>query len=247
MSADRHVQRDGLTFNTTQLKLSGHGRMLHRDYTAHFFRWSFARRLIQPLKKVLDVGCGQELPLFMLLNKNCAGTHTGDYVGVDLNKIAKKPTRQAFNVVIKDEFNFVQRWEELRPLGPFDYVTSLEVIEHMEPASGARMLVAFRELLAVDGTVLLSTPVFNGKAAENHVHEYTIEELQKTIEAAGLQVTRRFGTFMNVTQLRLVSAEHRQTAEALLAYYDNNAVVCFLAPLYPDLARNNLWVLRRST
>lgn len=245
MSDDRHTQRDGATFNTTQLKLSGHGKMLHRDYTAHFFRWSFARRLIQPLHRVLDVGCGQELPLYNLLAAGVGGAYRpGLYVGVDLNPVAKRPAKET--VKIYDSFNFIQRWQELQPLGPFDYVTCLEVIEHMEPASGATCMAAARELLAADGTALLSTPVFNGQAAENHVHEYTVPELQAAIEAAGLRVERRFGTFMNVTQLRLVSDEHRRTAEALLAYYDNNAVACFLAPLYPDLARNNLWVLKKA-
>jgi hypothetical protein len=28
-------------------------------------------------------------------------------------------------------------------------------------------------------------------------------------------------------------------------YYDNDALACFIAPLYPDMARNNLWVCRK--
>ena len=31
----------------------------------------------------------------------------------------------------------------------------------------------------------------------------------------------------------------------LSAYYDNDALSCFFAPLLPDAARNNLWVLRK--
>ena len=56
-------KRDDRDFDVTQLHLDAHGKSLHRDYTAHFFRWSFARRFIRNTDNLLDIGCGTELPL----------------------------------------------------------------------------------------------------------------------------------------------------------------------------------------
>jgi hypothetical protein len=33
--------------------------------------------------------------------------------------------------------------------------------------------------------------------------------------------------------------------DSLEAYYDNDALSCIFAPLFPDHARNNLWVCRK--
>jgi hypothetical protein len=92
----------------------------------------------------------------------------------------------------------------------------------------------------------LSTPVFDGKAAVNHVHEYTIPELAALIEESGWKVEQRFGTFMNAQEVKKVAApEHRKTWDDLADYYGGDVLATFLAPLYPDNARNNLWVLNR--
>jgi hypothetical protein len=55
--------RDDREFDTTQLHMAGHGKTLHRDYSAHFWRWSFARRFITAKHNVLEVGCGEDKPL----------------------------------------------------------------------------------------------------------------------------------------------------------------------------------------
>lgn len=243
MSDDRHVIVDGAMYNKTQLKLTGHGKMLHRDYTAHFFRWSFVRRLIAGHSSILDIGCGQELPLYNLLVAGVGGEYRPDrYVGVDLNKVSRKPVRPT--VQIFDEFNFVNRHAEI--IGPFDYIVCLEVIEHMTVESGKLLLEAIHTKMCTGSQLLLSTPVFNGKAAENHIHEYTIPELTNLIMSTGLRIKKRFGTFMNIPKLKLVTAAHQQLAEELTQYFDSDAVSCIMAPMYPDLARNNLWILEKE-
>jgi SAM-dependent methyltransferase len=227
-------------FDRTFLGTQQHGRMLHRDYSAHFFRWSFARRHIPVGSTVVDVGCGPELPLFHVLSLSPSWLPSS-YIGVDLNRLANKPARAWAKVV--DRFDFTARWAEL-PKNR-DAVVAFEVVEHMPPEAGVKLLKGCHAILRDGGTLLLSTPVYNGKQARNHLHEYEIDELQAAIEGAGFTVERRFGTFMSAKEIAHAEGRHQAVYGELREYYDNDAMACFLAPLYPDLARNNLWVCRK--
>jgi hypothetical protein len=182
-------------------------------------------------------------------------------VGCDLNKIKHKPTSTNVDVSILEEFSFVDRWKELlKAHGKvFTHAVSFEVIEHMAPEDGLNLLKGVRNLLIDDGVFFLSTPVYDGvHHAKNHIHEYTIEELTNLIKKAGFEVERRFGTFMNLRDIEKATKSKEEHArlglpagslgamyKAMSEYYDNEAVSCFFAPLFPDLARNNLWVLRK--
>lgn len=234
-------------FDQTQLKSTLHGKLVHRDYAAHFFRWGFATTYVaQGKTRVLDIGCGQEWPLARQLNQKL-GTLPDIYVGVDLNKIQKKPGIRWTNV--EDEFNFIDDHEKLAAKygRRFDLVTCFEVIEHMHRPDGLKLLKAVRKLVAPNATFLLSTPVYNErKMAANHIKEYTVKELQELIDESGdWTVERRFGTFASWNDLKKVmTPQERALYEELHGYYDHEVLSCFLAPKYPDASRNNVWLLR---
>lgn len=244
----RTKRRDDRDYDTTQLhENSVHFATLHRDYTAHFFRWAFARRFITAEDHVLEIGCGQDRRLARLLTAD-VGPHVKSYVGVDINRL--KPTEHQ-RLTFLGEFNFVERYRELKKLRPegFDVVVHLEVIEHMKVEHGRKLLRACHELLRPGGVMLMSTPCYDGKRhAANHIHEYTVPELQAAVEKAKFKVRHRFGTFMDIKHIGKAEPVNvelkaiKQVRKALLDYYDNNALSCFFAPLYPDHARNNLWV-----
>lgn len=235
---------DPRKFDTTSCTQSSHGTRVHRDYAAHFFRWGFAHRYIRLGMKVLDVGCGVDQPLPRILTDKMS--HVPKlYVGVDFDPRVKQRWQFAW-VKVQGGFDFTKDWKKLAKDGPFNVIVNFEVIEHMHKPSGRKLLRGARELLANDGNFLLSTPCYDGRRmAQNHIHEYTIPELEKEILAAGLKIKNRFGTFMDVTQLKKVRPEHLAVAKELRAYYGDEVVSCFLAPLYPDLCRNNLWVLTK--
>lgn len=240
----RKAPREVRAIDTTSCRANTYLNFVHRDYVAHCFRWSWAARLIGPGQKVLDVGCGVEAMLARVLS----GTnfvHGGQYVGVDMNRLTrvmKKPW-----ATYHGEFDFVQRYATDLTPGTYDVVVNFEVIEHVTVELGARMLAAMREMLRPGGVLYLSTPVFNGKAAQNHVHEYTVPELQAAIEAAGLRVERRLGTFASYPVLKkALTPEHRTVLEQLREFHGDDLMATWLAPLYPDHSRNCFWVLKRD-
>lgn len=259
MAKSKTVSRDSRDYDTTQLREAGHGRTLHRDYSAHFFRWSFARRFITAKDNVLEVGCGEDRPLSKILTGGAAA-HVGHYTGVDLNKLKPSASQR---LTFHGEFNFVENYKKLLTADNatgFDVVVHFEVIEHMKVEHGAKMLKACFACLKPGGVMLMSTPCYDGvRHAANHIHEYTVPELQKATEKAGFTVERRFGTFMDIKHIGKqpsVSPDGRVTVEAevikkvssaLSQYFDNDAISNIFGPLYPDHARNNLWVCRKPT
>lgn len=245
MVAKREKNRDDRDYDTTQLREAGHGKTLHRDYSAHFWRWSFARRFITAKDNVLEIGCGEDRPLSKILTGGAAA-HVNKYVGVDINKL--KPSNSQ-RLTFIGEFNFVENWKKLssgvgKDLATFDIVVHYEVIEHMKVEHGAKMLKGCFELLKPGGIMLMSTPCYDGKRhAANHIHEYTVPELQRATEKAGFKVEQRYGTFMDIKHIK--KSPWQDVASELSNYYDNDAISCIFAPLFPDQARNNLWVCRK--
>ncbi len=237
--------REARRFDQTQLKANVHGKAMHRDYVAHFLRWCGIKNHVLNHHKVLDIGCGQEQPLSKVLEWQ--QTHVPDlYVGVDLNKIPVPNGH--YWAKTHEEFNFVDRWVELtQHYQEFDFVVCLEVIEHMHVEDGAKLLAGVHTLLEDRGIFFLSTPVFSGKAAVNHCHEYTIPELKQAIEAAGFRVLQRYGTFGNVRDLEpVLTPEEAWCWNSWRDRLGNDGLSVLFATNHPDQSRNNLWMLCKS-
>ena len=231
-------------YDQSQLHGRVHGKYVHRDYAAHFFRWGFSHRFIDPTKRVLDIGCGQDVPLSYLLTAS-PGTRPLSYLGVDLNGNLK-PAGAAWCSVMEN-FDFVSMGMTLAAPPLFDVIVCFEVIEHMGRTDGRVLLHNIASVLAPGGDVLLSTPVYDGvHHAKNHIHEYTIDELREDIHDAGkLQVIDRFGTFASWPTLKkVVTPMEQELMETLARFYSWDVLACFLAPKYPDQSRNNVWHLR---
>jgi 2-polyprenyl-3-methyl-5-hydroxy-6-metoxy-1,4-benzoquinol methylase len=242
-------QREDRRYDKTQLRAKSHGVRVHRDYAAHFFRWAFISRKVTGMQTVLDIGCGQDVPLPNIM-ANYPDILPSVYVGVDLNRIDSHVNRAWCTVV--DQFSFpddyLKLWQKagFEKDARFDVGVSCEVIEHMAPVDGRKLLKGAYHWIKNGGTFYLSTPVFDGKAAVNHIHEYTIPELQKMIESVGWKVEKRWGTFANIVAIKKVAKpDELAVMNRIGAYYNNEVLSTLLAPLYPDHSRNNLWVLRK--
>lgn len=259
-STRRGVQREERRFDQTFLSSDAansgaHSKLVHRDYAAHFFRWGWVARHLGLGHRILDVGCGPETPLAFLMTRQ--GQYPDLYVGVDLNQFGRAAGLRRWATILAGE-DFVtldvvlrSRLEDVlkanAPGKGFTDGVCFEVIEHMSPEDGLKLLTNFREYVEDDGRLYLSTPVFDGKRAANHIHEYTIPELQALIEAAGWKVVKRYGTFANIRAIEAVcDVPQAEVMDALKEYYSNEVLSCFLAPLYPDASRNNVWILEKA-
>lgn len=236
-------------YDTTQLHEKQHGQYVHRDYAAHFFRWGWTSRMVKSkTTRVLDVGCGQDFPLVGVMSAS-VNTIPAAYVGVDLNRLSKRPNR-GWIEAIYDQFDFPGGgWEKVKnEHEAFDVVTCFEVVEHMHRDSGLKLLAGMAECVSETGRVLLSTPVYDGKRmAANHIKEYTVGELADLIAESGLEVVERFGTFASWNDIRKVCTdEEKALLEETGRFYGGDVLACFLAPKYPDASRNNAWVLKRQ-
>lgn len=234
--------REAREFDQTQLRERQHGQTVHRDYAAHYFRWVTVKEATRPTDRVLDIGCGQDQPLVRVLTYQVAHVPKV-YVGVDLNPI---PHKSGIGwVTIHDQFNFIKRWRELKTKNLFSKICCFEVIEHMQLSNGLKLLQAARELLTPGGIFFLSTPVFDGYAAVNHLHEYKIDELARLIQRAGLVVKARYGTFGNTVQLRKVlTPEEKILWHRWQGRLGNDGLSVIFATDHPDQSRNNLWLLK---
>ncbi len=241
-------------YDKTSLKIFRYNG-IHRDYAAHFFRWGFiSANVIKRHDRVLDIGCGVEAPLCRVLmnSEESLNMIPSLYLGVDFNELSDPISGRILKwAQFKGKFNFPKNWRKIRDqiLGQrFNVITCLEVVEHMTMRNVRNLLIGAYELLRDDGTFVLSTPVFNGKMANNHINEMTIDQLGKEIRKAGFVIEKRFGTFASWNDIkRVVRPEHLAIAAELKRYYSGAVVSCFLAPLYPDAARNNVWICRRET
>ena len=239
---------------------------IHRDYIAHCLRWSHVIKWLnikQRYKRarILDVGCGKEVPMAKTLYSSRYIPEK--YVGVDVNKLdypAMFTSTNKFPLTLFDETDFgvyeSQREvsKEFAPHGP-NVIVSFEVLEHVEPEHSVRLLVAMYQTLATyadDGfvpTVFISTPCWDPHvgAAANHVNEVKYQVLGSVLEELGFTVKNVYGTFASQKDIEPKMFHEKPSVESLYeelkAYYDSNYIATIFAPLFPEVSRNCLWEL----
>lgn len=222
----------------------------HRDYLAHCMRWShIAKWLMQGKRytsaRILEAGCGRELPLPRLLYSNrMAGTQ---YCGVDVNALecpemlVTAVRNGKMKVWLMEQTDAGEVKLEDLPWKP-NVIVCLEVWEHMTPYLALRMLQNLHTLSDNDCVMFFSTPCWNGTAAANHINETTHEAMRALLAMSGWEVRRVWGTFASQKDYYgSMSPEMQEAFDALSAYYDSNVVSIMWAPLFPTLSRNCLW------
>lgn len=264
----------GKTVDTTHLSVDqAEARgFIHRDYIAHCLRWSHVVKHVgtsgrYKTTRILDVGCGTDLPLAKTLYTMRMAVE--QYVGVDYNRpdkfetsvfhTGKMPVRAfggvdfAKHVEVADTTYTVAGAEFKLP----NVITCFEVLEHVEPEHARRMVSKMVDICRaadVQGdpcTIFVSTPCWDASvgAADNHVSEIRREALGGMFEDLGLAVAGNWGTFASMrdykdTLLSEFGTRGREMFDALREYYDSNYLATIFAPLYPEHSRNNLWELR---
>lgn len=229
---------------------------LHRDYLAHCLRWSHVVKYLTQGHKfrthhVLDVGCGREAPLAKLLFSSRMTHTTGSYTGVDYGKL-ERPASIAdtgkFNAKFIGKCDFASEGAvNSKGRNKFDTVVCFEMLEHVEPMHSFQTLKRIGQLMLPTSVAFISTPCYDPKvgAADNHVNEMSWAGLRLLIGLAGLDVMQCFGTFASQKDYKAKMDAHQQAVfKQLSEYYDSNVLSCFMAPMFPELSRNCLWVLK---
>jgi 2-polyprenyl-3-methyl-5-hydroxy-6-metoxy-1,4-benzoquinol methylase len=255
--------RVSLDNDTTELDVEvNESYWAHRDLLAHTFRWQFVGRLMHKGARVLDFGSGSDMPLGKMLQFGHGASVPELYVAVDYGSFKRehlgKRTKRAWEGNHRQHFD-ATNGEDCRSLwaeyGQFDIITSFEVVEHINPKEKVVPYLqnAF-ELLKDDGRMYLSTPVVDQasdgtlRRASNHIHEFSIPELQRVVEHCGFEVVDRFGTFANYHTIKnAVSQFDRQLYERLRQFYGDDVLACYLAPAFPELSRNQFLVLKKRS
>lgn len=222
---------------------------IHRDYIAHCLRWTHvAKWMGKPDHrkdcKLLDIGCGKDVPLAKMLMTSRMASDGLTYIGIDYNKLempkAFENTKFKPTLIGSVAFPDVQL-----PIEKFDVITCFEVLEHVEPLHAYKMVEGIRDRLSDDGVAFISTPVYDQKvgAADNHVNEMTYQVMQVLLHKAGLEVDAHYGTFASIKDYKEKIKEDGldEVFSRLRDYYDSNYLATVFAPLYPQHARNVLW------
>ncbi len=230
--------------------------LIHRDYIAHCFRWSHVVKLLMRNHsykgaRIIDIGCGKDQPLPRLMYAN---KMTGFYyTGIDINNLiahemlAKAHSnRKILTQLIQNQDASLLDPERLK-WGKGNYLVCFEVLEHMHPVIMGRMLKHWHNLLNDDAIVFVSTPVYNGSAAANHINEMSRETLMAAFGHHKWEIVANYGTFASISDLQKVMSDSDiELLNELRNYYDTNVLATIFAPKYPKASRNNLWVLKKS-
>lgn len=221
---------------------------IHRDYIAHALRWTHVIKYLNAKSRystaqILDIGCGREVPLAKTMYSS--RMIAKDYLGVDVNKLEVPDMFHTGKFPIRLISGDIT---ELDLPKDRNVITCFEVIEHIEPEHVHRVLDKIKEVMTDDGVAFISTPVFNGKAAANHVNEMTYLTVGKMLEDAGFEIEERYGTFASITDYK-DKLDHWQLEpafKALREYYDVNFLAVIFAPLFPRQSRNVIWRVRHT-
>lgn len=259
----------GKTLDKTYLSLNQAEErgFIHRDYIAHCLRWSHVckvlmERHLYKTARILDVGCGRELPMAKMLYSSRLIPLM--YFGVDAGPIedeaCKKVAAGKFPHTLWERTNFLELTQEDVSLNTDvpsqpNIVTCFEVLEHVEPKMMIDMLEHMKRLTSDDCRFFISTPCWNRTdCAANHVNEMLYESLGSCFERHGFIVEAVHGTFASIRDYGhlldredCVSGVPQELFQKLRAYYDTNFLSCVFAPLFPAQSRNCLWELRKFT
>ena len=247
-------------YNVTDLdpQTSFERHVYHRDQFAHYLRWTHIVREAKIGEVIADFGCGRGslLEVFYRNKFKCK-----KYVGLDIRKKTIENNKEKFAVVDWAEFHAVDL-----VLDPFDFkgikadkVCSFEVAEHIGKQNIDKFLENFRDCGNDNATYYLSTPNYDEKvgAAGNHTYdsgdgrgvapqEFAHKELQDHLEKYFV-IEKKFGTFASQTHYKnLLNDWQQKMFEGLKEYYDSNLVANIMAPFFPEVARNCIWVMKRK-
>jgi 2-polyprenyl-3-methyl-5-hydroxy-6-metoxy-1,4-benzoquinol methylase len=249
---NRTIDKTHLSIDQAELR-----GFIHRDYIAHCFRWSHVVKFLMQRHRfkeeiIMDIGCGRDLPLPRLMYANKMTDFA--YVGMDMNPLTMPEMLKTAVVNGKADIQLMGQTDASKVQAKdivFEAPTvsvCFEVLEHVHPTICQRLVRNIYALLADNSHAFFSTPVWNGSAAANHIHEMKYDTVGALLEFCGFEILAHFGTFASQSEIEPKIHEYNLTSwyEKLSNYYDSNVLSTIFAPLFPEQSRNVIWHCRKS-
>lgn len=243
-----------MAYNTTHLdpETTFERHVYHRDQFAHFLRWTHVLRLMKRDLNVLDVCCGPGSLLEVIWRNRFAAK---EYCGIDIRSELLAKNKEKFKrVTFPHRFIPIDIVHGTLPKpkdGEWDVITFFEGIEHISKQHTHTIMENIDAVMGPNTRLLISTPCFNGKAAENHiidgeVCEYGYVELKLALKLhfdmhpLGFE---HYGTFVSKADIiDLVRLKGwGDLYDSMEKYYDSNMMSVIWAPMFPAQARNVIW------
>ena len=119
----------------------------------------------------LDYGCGSGYGTELL------ATYFPRTIGLDTSLKAIDYARVMHT---RSGAQFVTQLHHADPPAKFDFITCIELIEHLPQDEARKLLQSFAYLLAPEGRLVLTTPIANpnGMATDHHLKEYGMDEFE---------------------------------------------------------------------
>lgn len=247
-------------YNTTDLSpdKAFERHVFHRDQFAHYLRWTHILKEAKIGESIIDFGCGQANLLEVLYRNKYKQR---EYVGIDIRENTIAAAAEKFKNVEWARFYVADLVKHDLDFSQFngDKVCTFECLEHVGKQNADVFLENFKACGHDNATYYLSTPNYDPwvGAAGNHtydsgdgrgvdVQEFDHWELEHIL-SQHFDIIKKFGTFASAKDYKpLLNDWQRKMFDALKEYYDSNLIANIMAPMFPDNARNTLWVMRRK-
>lgn len=240
----------------------GHTRLSNGWHTSFMIRYTTSCNEILNIKRksnedsinVLDVGCGEKTFFdFWWKNFDSPGRPRLDYVGLEYRQEvvdyanSKQLKKNSVNKAEVVQYDLNE--QSLLNVGrhqKYDVILLQEILEHVPQETSLKLIKEARELVTDRGFVVISSP--NPKKdqgqefvwPENHVQEFSMNEMKKMITDSGLNIRRSngwlgkaryFKRHINKDQLRLyndLKSISSGFASSVIAYMYPEIAECYI-------------------
>lgn len=168
------------------------------NFEDHVSRYRFASGFALG-RRVLDYGCGDGYGARHLVSAGAVSVMAVDIDDRALQRAKRSRVPPNLSFVNAHDFPDLVDRQTLR----FELITCLEVLEHVPPMSGRRLLAQFNDWLEEGGTLILSTPnwevtrlslsIADRPLNPFHIKEYSGEELKNLIDFTGFHIVEAYG------------------------------------------------------
>lgn len=213
---------------------------------------------IQPNDTVVDFGCGNGKLLKTMLSNYRA---PAAYIGYDKNRRVIESLIEEYSNFNRAKFytaDLVNTQTDFSKIKA-DKVCALDVIELIGKCNIHAFLKNFKNCGAADATYYLSATNFDPTYKIPGIHFYDAKdgrgkdiqefdhyELEAILKRHFI-IIEKFGTFAYIKDYKdNMNDWQRKAYEALSEYFTPSLVSNIMAPMFPDEARNTLWVLKRK-